>query len=652
MAALSWYWHRLRAMSLGEMAQHARKKFFQFVDARRQPNWNAVPLEAAEAFPQLPKPEEAPAALRAALKRDMENILAGRWKALGHLELQVDDPPLWHCDYLAKQNLAPDASAFRLNYRELPGGADSKLIWELSRWYALVRLAQAAYVLSDERAARKCIQWLEDWVAHNPPYRGWNWTSALETGLRLVQFTWMDALLTTPKSGVVPATKEKGRLESALNTLRYQILPAHAWFTWRHKSFGSSANNHLIGELAGLIIATVRWPALARWGPTLEELQRRWEHEVLAQFAEDGGNKEQALHYHLFSWEFCWQVRMALLRAGRAISPHVEQRLNLAAEFFDAIQVRGDPWDYGDSDSAFVTPLFLNEMSEVREWQDWISDRVESSALAYWLTERPFLPRSRGGPTQTRRVKEWWVFDTSGMAIHESGFWWLRWDLSPLGYLTTAAHGHLDALHLSIWFKGVAIVIDPGTGAYYADQKLRYWLASRAAHNGPCLENDEFPSRRGTFLWSQPHSSPTLETHEDEVCGVLDLPGASLRRGVNHAPDGLSWQVQDQAIAPNGAGKAFDVRWQFAPGTRVKRLNARKFVLSRNQTALTLAVGDEWKEVTLVETESERGGDAPLAGTVSAAFRQTCFAPYLLLKAPGGDAPRSFTTTFSASGSP
>jgi len=30
----------------------------------------------------------------------------------------------------------------------------------------------------------------------NPPYRGWNWTSALESGMRLVQFTWIDALLT------------------------------------------------------------------------------------------------------------------------------------------------------------------------------------------------------------------------------------------------------------------------------------------------------------------------------------------------------------------------------------------------------------------------------------------------------------------------
>src|SRR6185503_990418 len=111
-------------------------------------------------------------------------------------------------------------------------------IWELSRWHALTRLAMAVYVLGDERAAAKCISWLEDWVKHNPPYRGWNWTSALEVGMRLVQFTWIDALLR--------AQAEARGCGGKLARLRREILPAHVWFAWRYRSFGSSANNHLI----------------------------------------------------------------------------------------------------------------------------------------------------------------------------------------------------------------------------------------------------------------------------------------------------------------------------------------------------------------------------------------------------------------------
>src|SRR5213594_3991200 len=297
MSRLSWYWHRLRAMSPAEVVLHVRKKLRQRADARQLPDWSALNLQPAGNFPRLPRPEDAPPILRDALQRDVEDILAGRWKAFGHLDLKVDDPPKWHCDYLIGKDFATNESAFKLDHRALPGGGDVKLIWELSRWYQLVRLAMAAYVLGDKRAEAKCVEWLEDWVKHNPPYVGWNWTSALEAGLRLIQFTWIDALLGAPSSSSARtedtnAPSRSSALQSRLEALRRAILPPHVWFAWRHQSFGSSANNHLLGELAGCIVATVRWPELAQYGAPLAELQPRWSQEVLAQFAHDGGNKE------------------------------------------------------------------------------------------------------------------------------------------------------------------------------------------------------------------------------------------------------------------------------------------------------------------------------------------------------------------------
>ena len=93
MSKLTWYWHRLRAMGLGEMTLHARKKWRQTVDAKRT-TWPEVDITGKGAFPKLPKPEDAPAVLREALKRDVESILPGRWRFFGHLEIQVtiDDP--------------------------------------------------------------------------------------------------------------------------------------------------------------------------------------------------------------------------------------------------------------------------------------------------------------------------------------------------------------------------------------------------------------------------------------------------------------------------------------------------------------------------------------------------------------------------------
>src|SRR5437773_1905623 len=245
MSKLPWYWHRLRAMEPAEIAANLRRKLFQWSDEQELPDWSSATLRTDErpAFPRLPPADSAPLVLRQALQRDLRDILAGRWRAFGHLQIDVDDPPRWHKDYHAGQDLATDEFAFKLNHRRLPEGADIKLIWELSRWYQLVRLAMAAYVLKDRPAARKCVAWLADWAA------------------------------------------------------------------------------------------------------PLDRLQKLWEREVLAQFAGDGGNREQALNYHLFSWEFCRQAQAALRETGRGISTEVEERVRRAEDFFLNMQMETDAWD-------------------------------------------------------------------------------------------------------------------------------------------------------------------------------------------------------------------------------------------------------------------------------------------------------------------
>jgi hypothetical protein len=687
MPDFSWYWHRLRAMGPGEVAQHVRKKIRQAADSKRT-SWPEVNLDCSEAFPKLPKPEDAPVVLREALKRDAENILAGRWKFFGHLELQVDDPPKWQYDYLVRRDVETTTSGFKLDYRTLGDGVDSKVIWEPSRWHQLVRLAMAAYVLGDRRAEEKCVDWLEDWVKHNPPYRGWNWTSALEVGMRLVQFTWIDALLVGSRQGhEAPISRCEAKtfdqsppMEKRLDGLRRAILPPHVWYAWRHKSFGSSANNHLLGELAGCIVATVRWPGLVVCGASVELLQRLWERQVLEQFAIDGGNKEQALNYQLFSWEFCWQAMHAFSAGSRTVAPEAYLRLLQAGDFFVKVQHGMESWDYGDSDNAFVTPLFCDDSHAAWEWWNWMVDRQEKSvAIDYWLKEiRSDFRRRLGGSFVEERVataqrwqacyhsrkgavakvgEDWYHFPESGQCVARVGFWNLRWDLSPLGYLATAAHGHLDALHLSIWWKGVALVIDPGTGAYHADKRVRNWLASGAAHNGPCPKGATEPRRLGPFLWSSHHPVPIVTRDDPSVTGILNLTGFQVRRTVSHSPASLSWKVEDCCVRKDGRATPFTVRWQFAPGSWVKGLGERKFSVHRADVAVVIEVDEKWAEVELGEPVGV-GDQSPLVtaptvsleGIVSPGFRRICRAPYLKLVArPQGDKPCVFTTTFLAS---
>jgi len=633
MSKLQWYWQRLRAMDTAEVMGRMRRKACQWVDRGYRAKPWPTSLAASGSHPVLPDPNAAPEPLREALEKDMAALLTGHWRAFGHIPIQVDDPPCWQKDYLAGADVARDVSAFTLDHRALPEGADVKLVWELSRWSPLVRLAMAAFVLSEERAGACCLRWLEHWRDRNPPYRGLNWTSALEVGMRLIQFTWIDALLS-----------QRPEWEERLESLRRDLLAPHVRHAWRYRSLGSSANNHLLGELAGLIQALVRWPELERRAVPVSHLQSLWEAEVLAQFAPDGGNREQALHYHLFAFELCWQTRQALALSGRGIAPAVAERLSRAADFFVTVQVESDPWDYGDSDDAQVTPLMVDEATAVAEWHAWLNEPASSPALHFWLGKGPEPVQ----PPACKVVEEDWLwYPDSGQAICWRDRWTLRFDVSPQGYLSMAAHGHLDALHLSLWHRGIAFVIDPGTGAYYGDARLRAYLASWAAHNGPVPRlGSGFPRRAGPFLWSELHAAPRFGAVGDgEIEAFLDRPDGTTHRRIKRRETG--WQVEDEFLPSASRGDAsFEVHWQFAPGTTIEPFKERQFRVTRQGVSLVMGVDAAWASLEVVHPTGRE--EEPGAGWVSPGFRQVGYAPQMRLRTRGHN-PCLFRTTFLAS---
>lgn len=619
-------------MSPQELALHARKKIYQKQDARGLPDFSGLDLSADRRFPVLPDPAQAPGELIDALARDAEKILSGEWLAFGHLPLRMDDPPRWQYDYFAGKDFQTNKSAFKLDHRAQPGGADIKVIWEPNRWCQLVRLAQAAWLLkgrSEElsrRAAEKCIQWLHDWAKTNRPYTGLNWTSGLETGIRLMQFAWIDGLLGAA-----------GVEQKLLTELRQEIIPPHLWFTWRYRSFGSSANNHLLGELAGVILALARYPGLEKISVPLREVRPMLEEEVLAQFASDGGNREQALGYHLFSWEFCWQSVIALESAGWPVSAEVKDRLSKAAMFYAAVKQPNSPWDFGDSDDAWVTPLFAKEQNAAEEWRKYFVQPSQSPPIDFWFGKAVsgILKKAETGGVG------WQFFPESGYALFRAQNWLLRWDLSPLGYLSMAPHGHLDALHVSIWFRGEPVIIDPGTGAYYADKEVRTYLADWAAHNGPRLLRPPraFPERRGTFLWSSHHPIPRFK-QISEMSGQaeIDLGYARFQRTTTYSAERDSFVIEDSTFGRAGDAKQATT-WKFPPLALVQNKNAEVISVTIKDIRLNLKLSG-WQIDSIynptdplrnkvVYQRSDFGEAIPITSLCSPRFRALQVGPFI-----------------------
>lgn len=539
---ISWYYHRAKVMSSAEVAVRIRDVWRRGTESRESRRMVDMPFSGRnENVPVLPSPEMAPAELRDGLAKDAAALRAGRWNLFGWRQSTVLLPPAWGRDYLRQVTVPLEAT---VDHRALPGGAEARNIWEINRWAEMVRLGMHAHASEDLGAIAVAQDWLEDWVARNPLGRGVNWTSALEAGLRLINFCWFDALV----SKAVNESPDMGCIERVLVK---KIVPEHVWWLRRHLSPGSSANNHRLGELTGLLLAVKRWPEMERIAAPASALWRQVSDCVLSQFAADGGNREQALHYHLFAFE----LALHACRAMNVTDGPVIERLRRAAEFFVRLSPPGEPWDYGDSDDAQVAPLTLDRRKSAAEWRVWMSgvDTGAGAALAHWIGDVPV----RNSQSAVRN-RDWWIAPESGMAVIERDGWTVRVDASPLGFGKMAAHGHCDALHVSIWDGDQALVIDPGTGGYFAASELRAELASWNAHNGPQPAGGfKTPRRIGTFLWAGHHAKPLMNVEEGALKVMMSHEGVPVSRTVRVGEDGIL--IEDASAALS----RLETRWQF-----------------------------------------------------------------------------------------
>ncbi len=598
LSSIAWYARRLQAMNPAEVRHRLEERWRKITE----PNF----LKGLESFdlgpanhksPKLPDQTAAPMDLRAQLGDDARRLQSGKWQLFGWREVDVGAPPCWHRDAFCGVVIDPEKPAQRINHRHLPDGADARTIWEINRWSEMTRLAMHGWLNEDVSALRTAQSWLEDWCERNPPGYGINWTSPLEVALRLLNFTWLDAM--------IHATGGEG-LRATQLALAKRLVPAHAAWIWRYRSAGSSANNHLLGELAALVVAVTRWPSLTPLACSAEEAWDLLGHEVLHQFAKDGGSREQALHYHLFAFDLAWQAALAVgCKAG-----DVHERLKAAADYFAALVACEEPWDFGDNDDAQVLPVTQVRAHAAREWQAWF--RGEAGSLRYWLGPAPQIP----APSRMQ------LFSDSGMAVVADHDWKVRLDGSPLGFGALAAHGHGDALHASVWDGEEALLIDPGTGGYYGHPELRGELAAWQAHNGPVPQQGfRTPKRMGSFLWAQHHATPIISTDAENLQVTFLHEGHQFRRSVSITRDVL--QIQDG----ESTGKAFQVRWIFSPKCQVKAASAgmdADFILQRG--------GREW----LLKVTGHLTADSLAECRVSPAYGCIEMAPCLTVTDKSG----------------
>jgi hypothetical protein len=399
MQSLTWYTNRLRRMSPREIVWRAQA-FIRDQADRPRIALGAVPTAPygdvrAEAIfaggVRLCEHAPAASAWRDRLVRQADAIANHRFSFFSLNDRHLGDPIDWNRDH-ESGTAAPRSFASAIDYRDPRVTGDAKVVWEPGRHHQLVVLGRAYRITGDERYAREAVAQIDSWLEQCPFGVGMHWRSPLELAIRAINWVWTFDLIRP--SGILSGATA-GRLLNALNL--------HAWEIARKYSRGSSANNHRIGEAAGVFIVSTCLPGLKDASRWREASRRMLEEEILEQTYPDGGSREQAFGYHLFVLQFLALAEIAARRAGQGFSTAFLERLEGMFAFAAAMIEGGPAPSFGDADDGYVI-----DMGDERDPRGWL-------AVGAALCGKPDLACGNGSNGETA----YW-----GSAIHVASRGW------------------------------------------------------------------------------------------------------------------------------------------------------------------------------------------------------------------------------------
>ncbi|HWZ62591.1 MAG TPA: heparinase II/III family protein [Steroidobacteraceae bacterium] len=531
LTALRWRINRLRCMTPAEVPYRIARA----IAAQLEPlaSWRAR-VPPADRPPATRRWVHVPEGLKAAsYVAAADRIAAGTFDVFALSFRSGPGTPHWNRDPRTGAE-APLTWGKRLNYRDRRCVGDIKYLWEINRHLHLVTLAQGYALTRDPKYLEVFGLHLRSWLDACPFGRGPNWCSSLEAAIRLINWSIAWQLL-GGAGAVLFAGSEGARLRQRWLDSVYQ----HARFVQGYFSRHSSANNHLIGEAAGLYIAGVTWPCwprLRRWRSSARQILL---HEALLQNSPDGVNLEQAVCYQQFVLDFLLLALLAGDSVGERFPETYRQRLAALLGFLAAIMdVGGNVPMIGDADDGAVTRL-----APGRGFCPYRS-LLASGAVLFGDAA---LKRKAGGLDDKTR----WLFGAHAQQVFEQlvvavdplpqprafadgGYYILGCnlerrdeirvvaDLGPLGYGSIAAHGHADALSFTLSIGGLEFLIDPGTYLYHGGGPWRAYFRGTAAHNTIRIDGRDQSEPGGDFMWLHKAAAHCHAAHFTQAVETLD----------------------------------------------------------------------------------------------------------------------------------
>ena len=645
MPPLTWYLRRFQTMSARELAWRAVSGLREGVLWGRvslglEPKPRHAGRRGADSFAEAgfrvsdlrvgewaAPPSDEEKEWRDQLLAQAEPILAHRLSFLGLADHDLGDPIDWNREHASGVKV-PLRFAPLVDYRDYRVAGDAKVVWEPNRHHHLVVLGRAYRATGDARYASAVVEQIDSWIEQCPFGRGINWRSPLELAIRLINWVW-----------AVDLIRESRLVTAAFERRLYRAVYQHLLEITRKYSRGSSANNHRIGEAAGVFIGASYFRNLDDAGQWRRASQRILEEEILAQTCADGGSREQAVGYHVFVLQFFLLAGIVARKIGEDFPHAYWSRLERMLEFLDALTEGGTgPPMFGDSDDGYVLDLGGGRQLHAlicigaavfgrADFKSWASSHSEAARWLLGRSSRAQIDALTPAPTDGL---------LSSRAAPESGYYLLQcghrgaadrvsvvFDCGDLGFKSIAAHGHADALSFTLRAFGCDVFVDPGTYDYFSFPAWRDYFRSTRAHNTVVIDDLDQSVMLGPFLWGERararcilwapgiHGGKVIAEHD----GYGRLPDPVLHgRSLELDAESRMLTIGDDIVAQGAHQVA--VYFQLAEDAAVtmKRPNLYRIDLAGGTVVLEVDVK--------LTVEILRGSENPIGGWVSRGYHR------------------------------
>ncbi len=474
-----------------------------------------------------------------AMLAEADEIVGGKFRMFGgepvKIRITFDQTLLHWTAYETHKVPIPD-SQFPIS--------DIKFIWEPARFCWAYVLGRAYHLTQNEIYAKAFWSYFERFTNANPPYLGPHWMNGQEVAIRLMALVWAGQVFETAAASSV---ERRVHLAQSVAEHAARIPPTLAYARAQN-------NNHLLTEAAGLYTAGLALPdhpQVSEW----RALGWRWLNWVFRhQISSYGEYIQHSTNYHRVMLQTALWVNAIKDADWPGLTMQsLERATHWQFSLLDPASGRTP--NLGANDGALILPLAVTPFNDFRP-------TVQAAARAFLRFQMP------GGVWDEMSL--WLGLDEHEKA-YESSLYLADHLQGPdsWAYLRATQFpsrlGHMDQLHLDLWWRGLNVTQDAGTYLYNADPPWDNPLVSTRVHNTVTVDGQDQMTRGGRFMtldWFPAYSKSVVPVDETVLGQVVayhnGYPGVRHKRTVTVYTD-ERWVVEDKLISV--ASHAYRLHW-------------------------------------------------------------------------------------------